>query len=55
MADSIREALEMPEEERRQRMRLMRNHLSKHDIHHWADSCLRDVDMEIDQVESVPG
>lgn len=55
MADSIREALEMPEEERRQRMQLMRNHLSKHDIHHWAESCLRDVDMEVSQVESVSG
>ena len=55
MADSIRRALEMPENERRERMRQMRLHLSTHDIYHWAESCLRDVDIEVDHVQSVPG
>jgi len=55
MADSIRRALEMPENERRERMRQMRLHLSTHDIYHWAEGCLRDVDIEVDQLQSVPG
>jgi trehalose 6-phosphate synthase len=55
MADSIRRALEMPENERRERMRQMRLHLSTHDIYHWAESCLRDVDIEVDHLQSVPG
>jgi trehalose 6-phosphate synthase len=55
MADSIRRALEMPENERRERMRQMRLHLITHDIYHWAESCLRDVDIEVDQLQSVPG
>jgi len=55
MADSIRRALEMPEDERRERMRQMRLHLSTHDIYHWAESCLRDVDIEVDHLQSVPG
>ena len=55
MADSIRRALEMPENERRERMRLMRLHLSAHDIFHWAESCLHDVDIEVGRLVSVPG
>lgn len=55
MADSIRRALEMPESERRERMQLMRLRLSTHDIFHWAESCLRDADIEVDHLESVPG
>lgn len=55
MADSIRRALEMPENERRERMRQMRLHLSTHDIYHWAESCLRDVDIEVDHLQSVSG
>ncbi len=55
MADSIRQALEMPENERRERMREMRHHLRTHDIYHWAESCLRDVDIEVDHLQSVPG
>jgi trehalose-6-phosphate synthase len=55
MADSIRRALEMPENERRERMRLMRLHLSAHDIYHWAESCLHDVDIEVGRLASVPG
>ena len=55
MADSIRRALEMPEHERQERMRQMRLHLSTHDIYHWAESCLRDVEVEVDHLQSVPG
>ncbi|MGH7218869.1 MAG: alpha,alpha-trehalose-phosphate synthase (UDP-forming), partial [Nitrospiraceae bacterium] len=55
MADSIRRALEMPENERRERMQQMRLHLSTHDIYHWAESCLRDVDIAVDHVQNVPG
>ncbi|MBU6482389.1 MAG: trehalose-6-phosphate synthase [Nitrospirae bacterium] len=55
MADSIRRALEMPENERRERMQLMRLRLSTHDIFHWAESCLRDADIEVDRLESVQG
>lgn len=55
MADSIRRALEMSENERRERMRLMRLHLSTHDIYHWAESCLSDGDIEVDRLQSVQG
>src|SRR5206468_732232 len=44
MADSIKQALEMPENERRERMPQMRLHLSRHDIYQWAENCLHDVD-----------
>ncbi len=43
VADSIRQALEMPLEERRNRMRRMRAYLEAHDIRAWADNCLRDA------------
>ena len=43
VADSIRQALEMPIEERRSRMRRMRAYLATHDIRAWADECLRDA------------
>ena len=55
MADSIRRALDMPESERRERMRQMRLHLSTHDIYHWAESCLRDVAIEVGHLQSVLG
>ena len=55
MADSIRQALEMPEHERRERMRAMRLHLSTHDIYHWAESCLRDVDIEVECLQNIQG
>jgi trehalose-6-phosphate synthase len=45
----------MPENERRERMRQMRLYLSTHDIYHWAESCLRDVNIEVGQLESLPG
>lgn len=43
VADSIRQAIEMPLEERRDRMRRMRRYLVAHDIQVWADDCLRDA------------
>lgn len=55
MADSIRQALEMPENERRERMRHMRLYLSTHDIYHWAENCLRDIDIEVGLLQGVPG
>ena len=54
MADSIKRALEMPHEERRDRMRQMRSHLSTHDIYHWAESCLSDVNIEAGLLHSMP-
>lgn len=55
MADSIARALAMPENERRERMQLMRDHLSRHDIYQWAERCLRDADIEVDLLQSVTG
>jgi len=43
VADSIRQALEMPLQERRDRMHRMRTYLAAHDIRAWADECLRDA------------
>lgn len=43
VADSIRQALEMPLEQRRDRMHRMRAYLAAHDIRTWADDCLRDA------------
>jgi trehalose-6-phosphate synthase len=43
VADAIREALEMPPDTRRDRMRGMRAYLQSHDIRGWADDCLRDA------------
>ncbi|MGH7257077.1 MAG: trehalose-6-phosphate synthase, partial [Nitrospiraceae bacterium] len=45
VADSMREALEMPLEARQERMRRMRSYLETHDIRAWADDCLRDAGM----------
>jgi len=53
MADAIKCALEMPEDERRHRMRLMRGYLSQHDIYHWTESCLSDVDIEVGPVQTM--
>lgn len=55
MADAIKTALEMPENERRERMGRMRNHLGTHDIFQWAESCLQDVDVQVDLLQSVSG
>lgn len=43
LADAIRQALEMPTEERQDRMRRMRSYLQTHDIHAWAARCLREA------------
>lgn len=43
VADSVREALEMPPDARRNRMCDMRAYLETHDIRSWADDCLRDA------------
>ena len=45
VADSMREALEMPLEARQERMWRMRSYLETHDIRAWADDCLRDAGM----------
>ena len=37
-ADRIYRGLEMPESERRMRMKSMRSHVMTHDVHEWADS-----------------
>jgi trehalose 6-phosphate synthase len=55
MADTIKLALEMTEQDRKERMHLMRDHLSRNDIYHWAESCLRDVNIEVEQLQSVSG
>lgn len=43
VADAIRQAIEMPLGERRERMRRMRTYLESHDIRAWSDECLRDA------------
>jgi len=43
LAETIKDALEMPLDERRRRMRRMRSHLAAHDIHAWVDGCLHDA------------
>jgi alpha,alpha-trehalose-phosphate synthase [UDP-forming] len=43
MADAIAQALEMPTEERRHRVRAMRWHLQAHDVHDWVAHCLREA------------
>ncbi len=40
LAGTIRQALEMPEAERRRRMKAMRKRVMKHDVHRWVDSYL---------------
>jgi alpha,alpha-trehalose-phosphate synthase [UDP-forming] len=49
LADAIRQALEMPETERRDRMRLLRAHLETYDIHAWVEMCLRDAGLLSDE------
>lgn len=38
---AIEKALEMPEDERKSRMKKMRDSISRHDIHHWWKECRR--------------
>lgn len=50
VADSIRQALEMPLDERRRRMHNMRSHLSIHDIQAWVEGCLHDAGVPLEQI-----
>jgi trehalose-6-phosphate synthase len=50
VADSIRQALEMPIDERRRRMRAMRAYLQAHDLRAWAEACLRDAGVSMDRL-----
>jgi len=43
VAEAIKEALEMPQDERRRRMRRMRSYLATHDIHAWVDRCMSEA------------
>jgi trehalose-6-phosphate synthase len=43
LAETIKDALELPLDERRRRMRRMRSYLAAHDIHAWVDGCLHDA------------
>ena len=43
LADAIRQALEMPLEERRRRMQALRASVQRQDIHHWVEGCLTDA------------
>ena len=49
LADALKQALEMPEEERQRRMSAMRRHLQMYDIHAWVDRCLHDAGVWSDQ------
>jgi trehalose 6-phosphate synthase/phosphatase len=51
VADSIRQALEMPVDERRRRMHAMRTYLQAHDLHAWAEGCLNDVGVSINRMD----
>jgi trehalose 6-phosphate synthase/phosphatase len=50
VADSIRRALDMPVDERRRRMRAMRQYLRTHDLYAWAEACLRDAGVSTDHM-----
>lgn len=43
VAEAVKEALEMPQDERRRRMRRMRSYLAAHDVHAWVDRCLNEA------------
>ncbi len=38
VVDALQSALKMPEEERRERMRMMQDRLARNDVHQWADN-----------------
>jgi trehalose 6-phosphate synthase len=48
LADALKEALEMPEPERRYRMTTMQRHVEKYDVHAWMSNCLQDAGIELD-------
>lgn len=47
LADAVKQALEMPADARRLRMRLMRAYLKAHDVHAWVDGCLGDAGVPV--------
>lgn len=46
MAQAYADALEMPEEERRVRMRALRGRIAARDVHHWAQSFISSLEGE---------
>ncbi len=57
VADAMHCGIEMPREERRQRMQLMRGHVLEFNIYRWAASvlrALREVRIEADTAPSIP-
>ena len=57
VAEAMHRGLEMPREERRQRMQLMRTHVLEFNIYRWAASvlrALREVRIEADTAASIP-
>lgn len=50
VGDKIREALEMPVEERRRRMGAMRRYLQTHDLYAWAQACLSHAGFSTDRL-----
>jgi trehalose 6-phosphate synthase/phosphatase len=54
LADSIRQALEMPEVQRRDRMRAMRAYLKTHDLYAWAEGCLWDAGISVETRKLLP-
>ena len=57
VAEAMHRGLEMPPEERRQRMQLMRTHVLEFNIYRWAASvlrALREVRIEADTAASIP-
>ena len=53
LANAIRRALEMPDEEQAARMRRMRMHVREHNVYRWAATLLTDlVDLRVEHPES---
>lgn len=50
LSDSIRQALEMPGDERRRRMGAMRQYLRTHDLFAWGAACLSDAGVSTDRM-----
>jgi trehalose 6-phosphate synthase/phosphatase len=44
VAETLKGALALPEEERRERIRPMREHLLRYDARHWARSFIEDLE-----------
>jgi trehalose 6-phosphate synthase/phosphatase len=56
MAETIKRALRMPEEERRSRMKALRDRVRRHDVHRWADSFISTLEKlpVADEIVSAP-